>query len=450
MLPARHGVKIQKLFNFVSTETIAAAMLYSFFRPLATAALFVYFRKIYLANTHRIPKGRPLIIVCNHPTAFMEPCIMACFLDRPLYFLVRGDFFVKPLFARILRLLHMLPVYRWKDGGYRNIKHNYSTFEACYRALAQNRTLMIFAEGRTIYEKRLRPIQKGPARIALGTLEHFPELEDVYILPVGVTYSAVDHFRSEVMIDCGEPLRTRDYTAAPDAIGALTEALADAMRARIVHVEDSADDTLAERLLAIDRASRPSPLFPFLSDDEGPGRRERELIAAMNALPAEDKEALRVESDALWDALRRSGFEAPPRPLVSAGVWERLFLVLGAIPAALGFAFNILPLRAARRLAEKKAPHFEFYAPMMVAAGMMFYVLYLLVLMVAGVILLGWLGLAFALSVPLLGYLALRWRDLWMELRQARQWRLDAGAEVKQRLALLGTTVEGMWLQKKK
>ena len=73
--------------------------LYPIVRPLAALAIKTFFRKIHLSNMDRVPSDRPVILAANHPTAFMEPCILACYMDRPLHFLVRGDFFSKtPVF----------------------------------------------------------------------------------------------------------------------------------------------------------------------------------------------------------------------------------------------------------------------------------------------------------------------------------------------------------------
>ena len=127
-------------------------MLYRLVRPLAALGIRANYQHICISNTDRIPVDKPVILAANHPTAFMEPCILACFLGRPLYFLVRGDFFKQPLYNFLLRQLNMLPVFRMRDGGYRNLKNNYSTFEACFEALKSNKTIMILAEGRTIHE----------------------------------------------------------------------------------------------------------------------------------------------------------------------------------------------------------------------------------------------------------------------------------------------------------
>jgi 1-acyl-sn-glycerol-3-phosphate acyltransferase len=392
-------------------------MLYSIVRPLARAALFVYFRRIYLSHADRIPLGRPVILACNHPTAFMEPCILACLLDRPLYFLVRGDFFVQPFYARLLRNLHMLPVYRLQDGGYRKLRDNYSTFEACHRALRDNKTILIFAEGNTKYEKRLRPLQKGPGRIAFGALEQYPDTEEIFVVPVGVTYTQVDRFRSEVMIDFAEPLRVRRYAEQfrgnnQEGVNALTAALESGMRRRLVHVERPIDDILVEYLLELDRNDRPAPpLLPNVSADDRPLGRERRIAEAVNRLGVEEKERLRRRTYDYFSRLEKLGVDDRRLRPAPAGPADRLLFALGLLPAAAGYALNYPPLRAARWLADARVPHIEFYAPVMAAAGIPFYLLYFGLLLAAGALGWGREGALLALAAPGLGLLALAYLD---------------------------------------
>lgn len=114
-------------------------MLYAAVRPLAKLGLQQYFRRIDLAGLENIPEGVPVILAANHPTAFLEPCIMACFSGHTLNFLVRGDMFRKGIHDWLLRSLNMLPIFRIRDGGYVNLKQNYATFAACNEALAKTR-----------------------------------------------------------------------------------------------------------------------------------------------------------------------------------------------------------------------------------------------------------------------------------------------------------------------
>ena len=169
-------------------------MIYSFVRPIAALALKIFFRKIYFTNRNRIPDGKPLILAINHPTAFIEPCILACFLPIKLYFLVRGDLFKKAHFSKMLNLLHMVPIFR-KQEGLDQLSKNDETFDFCYKALKDHKTVVILPEGKTIQEKRLRPIRKGLARIAFGTYEKYGDTTKDYHVIHLLLFSSFDSFR---------------------------------------------------------------------------------------------------------------------------------------------------------------------------------------------------------------------------------------------------------------
>ena len=93
-------------------------MLYRLVRPLATLCFLVSYRKIYFSHSENIPKDKPVILAINHPTMFLEPCLLACFLDHSLHFLARGDVFSNAFYKKLLASLHILPIFRLKDGGY--------------------------------------------------------------------------------------------------------------------------------------------------------------------------------------------------------------------------------------------------------------------------------------------------------------------------------------------
>ncbi len=84
--------------------------MYHLVRPFASLALKVQFRKIYFSGVDRIPKDKPVILAVNHPTAFLEPCVVACFQPQALHFLVRGDLFKKRFFRMLLESLKNLGI----------------------------------------------------------------------------------------------------------------------------------------------------------------------------------------------------------------------------------------------------------------------------------------------------------------------------------------------------
>ncbi|MDV7396027.1 1-acyl-sn-glycerol-3-phosphate acyltransferase, partial [Arthrospira platensis SPKY1] len=138
---------------------------------------------------------KPVILAANHPTAFIEPCILACWVPKPLHFMVRGDLFLKPLSNWVLRDFNMIPMFRIGDAGVAGVKANYRSVEEASQVLHTHHPVLILAEGSTAHEKRLRPLQKGTARIALGTEDQRPDL-GIQLVPVGVNYTYADRFRS--------------------------------------------------------------------------------------------------------------------------------------------------------------------------------------------------------------------------------------------------------------
>ena len=413
-------------------------MLYRLVRPLAALGIRANYQHICISNTDRIPVDKPVILAANHPTAFMEPCILACFLGRPLYFLVRGDFFKQPLYNFLLRQLNMLPVFRMRDGGYRNLKNNYSTFEACFEALKSNKTIMILAEGRTIHEKRLRPIQKGTARIALGAFERFPDLEDVYVVPVGVNYTYAEKSRTRVMIDFGEPLRARSYLEAGKignkSINQLTDDLSAALKERIVIIEDPMDEPLAEDLLRMQRPLLHLPTFPVINTAVEPLQKEKAMTEAVNVATVETKASWKSATGAFLQRLEKLKISEldvlGPKLAILPTI---LYLILGFVPFLLGYLWNLLPLGLARYIADNKVKDITFYTPVKWAVGigafLVWCILWIVIILTMSIY---WtIPLLFVLS--LFGYHAVYYEEAAKRLIESRTWERLSGS-VKQDL----------------
>lgn len=402
--------------------------LYPLVRPFAAIAIKVFFRKIYLSNMDRVPSDRPVILAANHPTAFMEPCILACFMDRPLHFLVRGDFFKKNVFATLLRALNMLPVYRLRDGGYQGLKNNFSTFEECYRALAEGKTLMILAEGTTKHEKRLRPLRKGAARIALGALEQTPDL-DIAIVPVGANFTYADRFRSDVMIDFGTPIPAKEFFAEyqknPNkAIGTLTEVLAKELKKSVIIIEEEADEELCEDLFVLNRSERLMPHWPVIIRDGTALEEEKKLADQVNEMSDGTKSDLAKQVRHYFNQLQ--ALHLKDKTVIRKALHfsqDGLILLFGLFPFLVGYIFNYLPLRAAKFIADTQVKAIEFYAPVMVAVGVGIYLLYSIAWLVIAVVFFSWELLLFILSIPFLGLWSLYYLEVFDRFRQSWLWR---------------------------
>ena len=269
---------------------------YRIVRPLARIALKTYFSKIYLNGLEKIPTDKPIILAANHPSAFLEPCILATTLPRPLHFMVRGDLFQKPIYSAMLMSLHMIPMFRLKDTGYKGLKNNFSTLNISYDLLNDKEQILILAEGTTKHEKRLRPIQKGAARMALGAIEKYPDL-DVYIVPIGVNYTDILNYRSEVMLQIGDPISIQanigdgnENTAK--IIKKVTAQLKERLEKLVIHIDQKEDEELCEVLFEFYRNNYPSPNFPVQSDNPKPLEKAIWVAEKINKLATTQKKDL--------------------------------------------------------------------------------------------------------------------------------------------------------------
>jgi 1-acyl-sn-glycerol-3-phosphate acyltransferase len=182
----------------------------------------MYYKKIYIEGANNVPKDVPLIFICNHPNSFMEACLLAVFQHRTLHFLVRGDMFEKKWLAPILRETNQIPIYRFKDG-FEKLRNNKSSFSASFDILAENKCILLFPEGSTVFVPWLRPFQKGAARLATGTLDE-KKIEDVFVMPCAVHYFNALETRSKVTLQFGEAISTRQFlNANPDSKDILSD-----------------------------------------------------------------------------------------------------------------------------------------------------------------------------------------------------------------------------------
>jgi 1-acyl-sn-glycerol-3-phosphate acyltransferase len=174
---------------------------------LIPARIFIHFycRKIIINDNRNLEKPGPLLIAANHPNSFLDAIIVATLFKNPVYSLTRGDVFKSSAVTKILRALHMLPVYRVSEGT-ENLEHNYSTFAQCQDIFGKKGIVLIFSEGQCVNEWHLRSLKKGTARIALDAWQHDTPLQ---VLPLGINYSSFRKFGKTLILNFGTGI-TRD------------------------------------------------------------------------------------------------------------------------------------------------------------------------------------------------------------------------------------------------
>lgn len=212
-------------------------MMYAFIRWWAKVFLRLYFRKTIIYGRENVPLQGPLILASNHPSAFMEASILSTIMPRDIHFLVRGDMF-HPKFRWLFEWTKQIPIYRQKDG-ISNLRKNASSFDLTHKKLSEGEAVLIFPEAKTVLEKKMRPIQRGTAHLAFGTMPLIKSDAPLMVQPVGVNFLDPRIPGTDVVVTFGKPFSTPAAGREDrEAIEQFTDSLSRIMSPLIIQVED--------------------------------------------------------------------------------------------------------------------------------------------------------------------------------------------------------------------
>lgn len=179
--------------------------LYTATQRLLRFGFWLYYKKVHVQQLSHFPTDGPVLLVANHPNSFMDALVIGAYLPRPTHFLARGDAFNNPVLAKIFHAYHMLPVYRASEGK-ENIEKNFETFDVSYDVINRGEVMLIFGEGLCKNNWDLRPLKKGPARIAQRAWRSDGIAREMVVLPVGLTYEHFSGGGKSLVIRYGEPI----------------------------------------------------------------------------------------------------------------------------------------------------------------------------------------------------------------------------------------------------
>jgi 1-acyl-sn-glycerol-3-phosphate acyltransferase len=222
--------------------------MYILLKLIVKLALKVFYTDIHVQIKGQIPTNGPLIVVSNHPNTFMDPIVIASVLPQQVYFLTNGSVFKNSLIGWLLGKMHMIPIYRKEDVN-GPTPDNRASFARCFDFLARKGTLLIFPEGSSVHERRLRKLKTGTARIALGAEAEHNFALGVQILTIGLNYSDPIRFRSELFINVDAPIQVATYEAAyhndpVEAVNQLTEEMRVRLEKHVIVTRNQEEDDL--------------------------------------------------------------------------------------------------------------------------------------------------------------------------------------------------------------
>lgn len=212
-----------------------------------------YFRT-EIVGRERLNRNKIYIFTPNHQGALMDALAILAIQTRwqPV-FLARADIFKNPKIAKILYFLKILPIFRIRDG-YESLTNNDKVFLKTMDVLRNKNGLVMLPEGNHGAFKRLRPLKKGVARIALQAVDASNGEMQIEIVPVGLDYSNYVNVRSHLLIRIGEPFGVNKYLDLYRrnnalAYNALIDELAEGIKKEMIHIETEDDYDAYMRLL---------------------------------------------------------------------------------------------------------------------------------------------------------------------------------------------------------
>ncbi|MBK8956235.1 MAG: 1-acyl-sn-glycerol-3-phosphate acyltransferase [Saprospiraceae bacterium] len=358
-------------------------MFYKFLKIWANISFRFYFRRIAVSGIENIPKQGAVLFIVNHPNSFLEACLVACFQHRDLHFLVRGDMFEKKWLKPILEWTNQIPIFRFKDG-YTRLKQNKSSFDESFKVLSQNKTILIFPEASTQMVKYLRPLQKGAARLAIGTVEEYG-VEKLHVIPTGVYYSKPTKARSDVILHFGPPIEIgawlHNCKTQADKLTELTKTFENSLESVVIGIRQDQHEKEFERLIEIlepqfQKFKKQYAYAPLIDFEQ-----HKKLANQFRLLDEEDLKEFRQLSKKYqhnFDSVKSLHWKLD-KSLFQKTISVKLaclYFLLG-IP---GISIYGLPLWLCKQFAQKKIKHIEFYAPVRLALSMFIHLLVSLIL----------------------------------------------------------------------
>jgi 1-acyl-sn-glycerol-3-phosphate acyltransferase len=391
--------------------------LYRALKVLFRLSTKVYFRKLEVHNIQAIKQDVPLVIVSNHPSAFMDPILLASLLPQECVFLARGEAFNKKLGNIIMHKMNALPVYR-DDISPDKIHLNRDTFRKSFKLLDHGKTLFFFPEGVSKTEPRLRPLKKVLARVVFNHAEENNWQKEVCLLPVGISYTDPHSFRTNVAVHFGEPMYVSNWKdmykeSAAKAINLLNEKCRQQLENLSIFIKDESAETVvrqAEKLIGFwEENANKSKL--------GELNKFATKFSELQEKSPHEADQLKVKADSYFKNLEKQNISESGLQLFEKDkpsyIADLLLFIIGALagfPVFLYGAINhILPYLLTGFLTNKMTPREDFKGSLRLAAGSFTTIIFYVLQVFAFGIVTGsfWLTLLYIASLPLIGLFAI-------------------------------------------
>jgi 1-acyl-sn-glycerol-3-phosphate acyltransferase len=374
----------------------------------------LYYRKFILNYREKVPANSPVIFALNHQNALMDALAIVCTNPHQVLFMARADIFKNKKVARILYFLKILPAYRIRDG-FHSVDQNKEVFKEVIEAIGNNRPMAILPEGNHLGEKRLRPLKKGAARLALQAEEVNGFNLGLSIVPVGIDYSNYYKAGSDLLIVFGDPLQANDYREQylqnpVQAIKTYTDDLASAMKKVMIDIEPEEHyQTFYDAIeiyspVELKKQNLKSTLWNSFRIKKQLSEKLGENLSAKEASISSLQEAIKIYKAKLSKNHIRdcqvTSTHTNPVSFFIASIISLILLPIHLYGMALNYLPYGLPVYLARNIKDK-----HFLSSVRFVYGLIFFPIWYLLLIALSFIIFNqiFISLAFIVSLPLTG-----------------------------------------------
>ena len=187
-----------------------SSKIYSFLRRYVDFMIHRAYYRLKYIGTEKIPTDGAIIYSPNHSNALMDALVILSLDNSRKVFISRADLFTKPLLAKTLTFLKLMPVNRIRDG-WSNLTKTNETLEKSADVLKDRVALCILPEGTHNAQHSLLPVGKGVFRMAFAGMDKINDKFPIYIVPVGIEYGNFFRYLSTSLVKIGDPINLNEY-----------------------------------------------------------------------------------------------------------------------------------------------------------------------------------------------------------------------------------------------
>ncbi|KAA3643680.1 MAG: hypothetical protein DWP98_13010 [Bacteroidetes bacterium] len=340
-------------------------MIYRILQFIMKQSLLVYYKDIKVEGKIDLDKNESYIIAATHPNSFLDAIILATILKQPLYFLARSDVFKKSWADFILRKLNLIPIYRLQEG-LENLTKNDKTFSECYAILENQGSILIFAEGISLIDKKVRPLKKGLTRIGFGAEQKNQFKLKTHVVPIGINYQKAAQFGNNILISIQDKIALKPYQeayqeSANQCYINFNQTLLNSLKQASIETEDEeVFDSIAEQV------ENKHYKLAYLKNIS-------ERLAYLKSNRIEQWEMLNNAIHTIKKLQHKYGFGLAKS---SYSLVDLILVIILSPLACLGYCFNRMPFAVANYISNKKVKLIEFYDSVKLVLGTLLWILW--------------------------------------------------------------------------